>query len=338
MSFADRTEAQQAAALAGLARSALTAWDLADARLDLIKYRENAVFRVTRPDGARHVLRVHRPGYRSDAHIRSEAAWTAALSDAVLPTPRLLPTRRGELLVRAQGEGVPEPRQCDLLGWVDGEPIGTLEGGVALGDEGLRRTYETVGSVAARLHAHGERWSKPPGFTRPAWDIESLVGDAPAFGPFEDLAVLSNEQRALLLRARARVRQELAALGPPDLLIHGDLIPDNLLVAPEGIRVIDFDDCGWSWCGFELVTSIFPLQVSGGFEVGLESYLAGYRSVRALPESELEALPALLLARGLSYLGWPAGRPEIHAQRALEPFLAKAIAELAERYLAGSLG
>jgi Ser/Thr protein kinase RdoA (MazF antagonist) len=337
VSFTRLSEEEQVARLEGLARRALAAWDAGDADLDLIKYRENTVFRVTRPDGRRHVLRVHRPRYRSDPEIRSEAAWMGALAEAGIPTPAHLPTRTGDVLAWAEAPGVPEARQCDLLAWVDGAPLGTLEGGVALDAEGLHRTYATVGGIAAALHAHGESWPKPSDFARPCWDLESLVGDQPTFGRFEDLAVLTDDQRRTLLRARERVRAELLRLGPPALLIHGDLIPDNLLAGSGGVRVIDFDDCGWSWFGFELATSLFPLLVSGGFDAGLAAYLQGYRARRPVPERELAQLPALLVARALSYLGWPVGRPEIHSQSAAAPFFAKAISELAELYLAGAL-
>ena len=40
------------------------------------------------------------------------------------------------------------------------------------------------------------------------------------------------------------------------------------------------------------------------------------------------------MARLLSYLGWPQGRPEIASQQPLVPFLIKASCERAEQYLA----
>src|SRR5581483_818409 len=140
---------------------------------------------------------------------------------------------------------------------------------------------------------------------------------------------LDPDLRALLLAARDRARERLDALGPANELIHGDLVPDNVLTADAAIRVIDFDDCGWSWFGFELATSLFPLRLLGGFEPALAGYLEGYRAVRAFPQHQLEELPTLLVARGLSYLGWTVGRPEIAAQRPLVPFLAHAMGEMA---------
>jgi Ser/Thr protein kinase RdoA (MazF antagonist) len=136
-----------------------------------------------------------------------------------------------------------------------------------------------------------------------------------------------------LLAARDRARDRITALGPARELIHGDLIPDNLLAADTALRVIDFDDCGWSWFGFELATSLFTLRLSGGFEPALDAYLAGYRSIRAFPDWQLELMPSFLMARGLSYLGWPLGRPEIASQRPMVPFFAAALCAMATEYL-----
>ena len=320
--------------LARLAERALGAWSLPAPRVALLKYRENAVFSVTARDGRRAVLRVHRPRYRSDTDIRSEPAWMRALAASGVPTPAVIETRGGDVLATVAGDGVPEPRQCDLIAWVDGKPPGSLEAGVAASDEAVRALYREVGALAGRMHAHAARWKRPEPFSRPSWDVETLVGDSPAFGRFWELGVLDIAQREILIAARDRVRERLVGLGPADALIHGDLVPDNILVDGAVTRVIDFDDFGWSWVCFELVTSLSPLQISGGFDAGLAGFLEGYRSVRPFPERELALLPELLVARALSYLGWPVGRPEIHSMRPLVPFLASTVTEACRRYLA----
>ncbi|MBI5506981.1 MAG: phosphotransferase [Deltaproteobacteria bacterium] len=333
MQFAALSNDDQVAALARLARTALAAWELAEARLDLVKYRENAVFCVTDAGGERSILRVHRPRYRSDDDIRSELAWMRALDADGIATPSSIRARTGDYVVTAAADGVPEPRQCDLMTWVPGSPPGTLEGGVEATDDEVRALYRRVGALAARLQEHAARWEKPPGFSRPAWDIAALVGDAPTFGRFWELGGIDGDQMPILLAARDRVRERLTRLGSAGVLIHGDLVPDNILVDGDTTRVIDFDDFGWSWAGFEMATSLFPLQVSGGFDAGLEGYLEGYRSVRAFPQIDLDLLPELLMARSLSYLGWPVGRPEIESARDLVPIFACMITEAAREYL-----
>jgi len=324
---------EQVAALARLARAALAAWDLDDACIELVKYRENAVFCVTAGDGTREILRVHRPCYRSDQDIRSEFAWMRALDADGIATPAPILARSGDYVVTAAADGVPEPRQCDLMTWVPGIPPGTLEGGVEAGPDKVRELYRKVGALAARLEEHAAAWKKPATFSRPAWDIPALVGVSPTFGRFWELDAIGADQLPILLAARDRVRQRLVPLGHANVLIHGDLVPDNILVDGATTRVIDFDDFGWSWPGFEMATSLFPLQVSGGFDAGLEGYLDGYRQRRGFPERDLEYLPDLMMARSLSYLGWPVGRPEIESARNLVPMFAYLITEAAREYL-----
>jgi len=331
--FAKLSNDEQVAALSDLARTGLVEWGLGGARVELVKYRENAVFCVTANGGDRSILRVHRPRYRTDDDIRSELAWMRALSGDGVATPLAIPARSGDYVVTVAAADVPEPRQCDLMNWVAGSPPGTLEGGVEASDDEVRALYRNVGHLAARLQEHAARWTRPASFSRPSWDIAALVGDSPTFGRFWELDGIGEEQMPILLAARDRVRQRLERLGPADVLVHGDLVPDNILIDGAITRVIDFDDFGWSWPGFELATSLFPLQVSGGFDAGLEGYLQGYGELRAFPEIDLELLPDLLIARSLSYLGWPVGRPEIESARNLVPLFAYMITEAAQGYL-----
>lgn len=334
--FAALPESAQVAALERLALRALAAWDIDTPRVATVKYRENAVFAVTAADGTRAILRVHRPRYRSDLDIRCELAWMRALGAAGVATPGAIAARNAELVIHAADDGVPEPRQCDLLEWVDGVPPGSLEAGVAASEDTLRNLYRSVGATAARMHEHARTWQRPVPFSRPSWNVETLVGDAPTFGRFEDLDAATPDQLAVLKAARDLVRERLLALGPADALIHGDLVPDNILVDGDTQRLIDFDDFGWSWIGFEMATSLFPLRISGGFEAGLAGYLEGYREVCAFPDAELGLLPEMLLARGLSYLGWPVGRPEIASARQIAPMFAAMMTDAANDYLAAN--
>ena len=54
---------------------------------------------------------------------------------------------------------------------------------------------------------------------------------------------------------------------------------------------------------------------------------------RALPDEHLALLPSFLVARGLSYLGWPVGRPEIDWAREVSPLLAEDVTALAREYV-----
>jgi Ser/Thr protein kinase RdoA (MazF antagonist) len=335
--FAAASTAEQVARLAELGRRALRAWSFGDATLELLKYRENAVFSVA-IHGARYALRISRPSYRSDAHLRSEAAWMRALEGVGVHTPEMLPTSAGDLVEVASTDRVPEPRQCVLFSWIDGTQLGTVEGGV--GNDAVEGTYRTLGALAATLHEHGAHWKRPEDFSRPDWGVDSFLGPDPAFGRFWELPELESASLDLLLRARDEARETLVEFGTGSDrfgLIHGDFLPENVLVSESGPRLIDFDDSGECWYSFELATALFPALLHGNVGAVRRAYLEGYRELRALPDEHLAAIPAQLMARGLSYLGWPMGRPEMEEGKALAQALSPLMIDLATRYLDGEL-
>ena len=96
----------QAQRLEAAGHEALQRWTMRDCNLHLIKYRENAVFRVDN-DGVRRALRLHRCGYHSDAELLSELQWMQALGDAGITVPTIVPAASGELFVTHAGEGLP---------------------------------------------------------------------------------------------------------------------------------------------------------------------------------------------------------------------------------------
>lgn len=316
------------------ARRALPAWDLGDAELSLIKARENVVFRLD-TQAERFVLRVHRPGYHTDAELRSEMLWSRALEEAGVRTPRAVSTRDGAPFVTVSPNEDGRPRQVDLVEWIDGTPLGEIEAAGDAGSRALVEAYRTLGEIAGRIHERGRRWTPPAGFVRPAWDVPGIVGEQPLWGRFWEHPLLEPEQREVVRLARERLARDLRAFGQgADRfgLIHADLLPENVLVTADGIRLIDFDDCGTGWDLFELATSLF-LHVGAPHETELrEALLAGYRSERPLPEDHLPWLPVFLAARATTYLGWIHTRPESETAEKLGPWIVSGVVELLASY------
>lgn len=325
---------QQATRLRDAGRIGLRQWGISDATLELIKHRENAVFRVQH-DGGRSVLRVHRSGYHSDSELWSELQWMRALADSGIQVPMAIPAVSGESFINYEAPGLPGPVQMDLFEWISGEQLGSVENGLAEGAD-IAHVYGTIGELAARVHNQSCAWSAPAGFVRHAWDADGLAGDQPLWGRFWELESASPGQRDLLARGRARVFRDLSRLDKsPETysMIHADLVPENLLVDDGQVRVIDFDDAGFGWHLFELATVLYLIADEPYFTEARDALFAGYRLHRKLPDERLDNLPLFMLARGFTYVSWVHTRRQTETARELTPMLLDAACQLADEYL-----
>jgi Ser/Thr protein kinase RdoA (MazF antagonist) len=328
----------QVAQLEQLALEALSAWELDVDYLQLIKYRENAVFKLFTVQGTPYALRIHRAGYHTDDELRSELQWMEALGVSGIHVPTLVPTRAGQPFVAAVTDNPRECRQIDVFEWVDGSQLGAVEEGIS-DPAAVAETYHIIGSLAAQLHNQATQWSLPDGFTRHAWDADGLAGEQPFWGEFWELESLSPEQRELLLAARDRVHEDLlaygAAAGNADRysMIHADFVAENLMVEGSRVRLIDFDDAGFGWHLFELATALFFEMEQDYYPAALEALVKGYREHRDLPDSQLLQLPLFFLARSFTYVGWAHTRSETETAQELAPMLVEKACNLARSYL-----
>ncbi len=170
MSFDSLTPEQQIEHLLDLATKSLQHWDLEGSELSLVKYRENAVYKVDARDGARYALRIHRHGYHSDNSLRSELEWMSALNESGIAVPQVLPATDGRLLVSETTNAIVDPRKIDLFAWIDGEPLGTDSEGLGENAAQVAELYTDLGRSAAELHNQSSQWELPEGFERHAWD------------------------------------------------------------------------------------------------------------------------------------------------------------------------
>jgi Ser/Thr protein kinase RdoA (MazF antagonist) len=354
--------------LAAAARLALPRFAIAAAApVALIHHRENAVFRIDDPaDGSQWAMRVHRDGYRTSEEIRSELGWMDALREAGVPTPRARLGIDGDPLQLVTPPGGGPALQVDVLAWVEGRSLAAGgEGGAAYagrvgdgqcerneepagspGDEehqgdawlDMREVHRLVGRTSALIQQHGRAWTPPAGFTRPVWDVEALIGPHALWGDYADLVVLTADQLALMHRAAERVRRRLDAFGcAPDRfgLTHGDLMPDNILVAGGVPHVIDFDDAGYGWYLYDLATLLADKVADPAFAEVRDAWIEGYRIVAPLPDAHLEELDVLVMARLLLGLGWMHTRRETAMARDFTPLVVALACVQAEKLLGG---
>jgi Ser/Thr protein kinase RdoA (MazF antagonist) len=294
--------------LRGLARRALDAYGLGGAQLRLLAHSENTTFRVTTADGAVRMLRINRPDRHSQAQIRSELDWLAALRRSTeLYVPGPLPAQDGDLLVVAEAPGVPQPRVCVLFRWVEGRF--QREGATP-------RQLEQVGALVAGLHLHAAKFVPPPGFERVRVDQISdvvradkagLTGAsiAHALGLVGEL--LGPEHVAPVEAALGRVRAVQAQLGRgPEVfgLIHADLHRNNVLFKGGRARAIDFDDCGYGHFLYDLAVVLGSFVRHTHASELRAALLRGYRSLHPLPRNYEELLPAFFDLRRVQVAMW----------------------------------
>lgn len=332
-----RSPDEQLARMTSLASAALPHWQ-GSFELTPIKYRENAVFAARGAGGVRAALRVHRHAYHSDAALASELMWMEALSKAGIPAPALIRTSAGGPFATVSHGEVPEPRQVDMLTWLDGETLGSIENGLNAESAEVEVLFRQIGGFAARLHDHGTHWRRPATFVRHAWDAEGLLGEQPLWGRFWELPGLTAENVALLLRARDRAALDLERLGKDPAiygLVHADLIPENLLNDRGTLKIVDFDDCGFGWFAFELATVLY-------FHVGQPYYGAaeaalfeGYQAECGRADVIRDTLPLFLMLRGMSYIGWTLSRQGTQTAREMGPLFVSRTLALCAVYLAG---
>jgi len=328
--------AEQSARLQNLAQQAVRQWGISECDLDLIKFREDAVFKMTPSQGDATVVRVHRQNYHSDASLQSELEWMAMLGERGIVVPLPVPTASGEVMVKQSADDVPGEWQVDMLSWLAGTQLGDVGEPLDLGDRDRAEVFRRIGRTMARLHNFSQSWSRQMQLTRHAWDGPGLVGEEPLWGRFWELEALTESQRAFLLGAKSAIAEDLQAYGQTGAnygLIHADLVPENVFLDGLEIQLIDFDDSGFGWHMFELVTALYWLDEEPDYQEIMTAVLDGYRQERALSDVDLAAFDLFVAARSLTYVGWVHTRSSTETAQALAPLCIERAESFCARYL-----
>lgn len=280
--------------MSDLVRQCLERWGMADAACTFVAGRENQVYRVTGAAGD-FALRIRRPGLRSLDELRAELAWLAAMDRAGLSVPRPLPSVSGSLLETVAGH------HADMVGWLTGRPLG--HGRLPLQLDDAPAVFRTLGETMARLHLASDAFRPTRGFTRPKWDVDGLVGEAPLWGRFWANPTLDAETRALLVGFRAEARATLGRIAETlDYgLIHADLVRENVLIDGTDLRLIDFDDGGFGFRLFDVATALLKNRDAPDYAALTSALTDGYQSLRTLDTTHLDLFMAL---RAVTYVGW----------------------------------
>lgn len=252
---------------------------------------------VVRADTARgsYALRLHRPGFRSEAQIRGELAFLEHLVSCELAVPVPVATLTGDLLRLEEGS---TPRYCDVTTWLEGVVRRQLEPTDA---------YQ-LGVMLARIHLAARAFVLPSDAELPRYDAASLLTESSPHnhGPLgawfseADLEVIHEVTRQAL-SVFARLAHEEGEVGP----IHNDFILGNCLWHTNEVRVLDFADCGVGPYLYDLATMLTNFSDE---TLVRESFLEGYSSLRPLSSRHSEVLPLLEAVRHVRVCLWHIGK------------------------------
>ena len=316
--------------LLALAQHAISRFEISKgATVRLINLSENATYRVDDPDGgAKFALRVHRDGYHSRTAIASELAWQLALkADGAANPPTPIKGRDGEYIQTVAIDGLPRPRNVVLYAWEAGkEPATTDVAG-----------FELLGETAARMHSHVRVWQKPAWFERHTWDFDTFLGDHPHWGRWRDGMGMTPEALQMFSKIVAVIAQRLEKFGKgPDRfgLVHGDMRLANLLMDGATVKVIDFDDCGFSWFLYDCATTVSFFEHQPEAPELLKAWVRGYRRIGTLSDEEVNEIDTFVMLRRLLLVAWIGSHSETDLARSMGEDYTRGTVQMCATYLA----
>ena len=298
-----------------LAEEAIKHWDVEVKSINLHLQSENTVFKVEGLDGNTYALRIHRKGYHDLEELNSEHVWTSSLSNAGLLVPEAVVTRSGEAYTYVSFLNSSEYRYVGLVKWIEGTILNDLI--LDLEEKDVSDVYESLGKVVAKFHKATIAWEKPKDFKRHSFDTDGFLGSKPFWGRFWEAQNATTREREKLSLIRNNITESLSKL-PKDInsfgMIHADLHSQNVLIQGKSLSVIDFDDSGFGWYGFDLAVAIWDrldFTATGcHFDIAYKSLIRGYIEERPNAKDIIETIPTFLLMRTLMLIRWIEDRPE----------------------------
>jgi Ser/Thr protein kinase RdoA (MazF antagonist) len=329
--FETLSHEQQLPLLLELAADALKLYDVNEvSNIHMVNLSENATFRVDLLSGSSFALRIHRHGYHSRDAINSELAWLIDLRNQnFVTTPKPLRGLNGELVQTAQHPRMLHPRHVVMFEWEQGREPGI--------GEDLAKPFQALGAAAARMHEHVLQWSKPSWFQRHTWDFETALGETnPHWGRWREGLGVTPDMENLFGRTVQRIGQRLSAYGQSSDrfgLVHGDLRLANLLVDGDHVKVIDFDDCGFSWFMYDAATPVSFYEHEPQVPELLEHWKVGYRQVRELSSADEAEIPTFVMLRRLLLVAWIGTRRDTDLAKSMGAAYSEGTVALCENFL-----
>ena len=295
--------------LRALAELGLSHFDLNDPQITCHGFATNLLYRVQDGNGARFMLRLACPGWRTYEDLLSEVLWLKALAqDTNIPVPWILPTRSGDLVLSISHPDIPDLWTITLMSWIPGRLLGYY-----LTDQNLGK----MGRLFAKLHQHGAQWQPPAKFTQRRFEHWLSRGEKDLLSDPEhssDKAIhpdrkvdFSKSNRAWIKRMISQVEAAYQAIDRSDLrVIHCDLWHDNIKLYHGKLYPFDFEDTVWGYRAHDIAMAMLDLLETVGearYPALLTAFQEGYTTLLPWPADPIEAFQ---IGRLLWKINWVA--------------------------------
>ncbi|MBB3773752.1 Ser/Thr protein kinase RdoA (MazF antagonist) [Angulomicrobium tetraedrale] len=300
----------------------------ADAEVALLNISENATFRI----GSGHhqsILRVHRQNYHTFTEISSELAWMEDIrSSGIVEVPVALSDEHGTTIQTLPSHGGVPGRHAVMFSYLPGKAPSV--------EENLPHWFTVLGEVTARLHRHSMAWTPPKWFVRHVWDADAMHGARKLWGAWQSAIDLGNDGKAIIGLAVDKIRHELGEYGQsPDRfgLVHADLRLANLLIDGDRLKVIDFDDSGFSWHMYDFAAAVSFIEHLPNIPELRDAWLDGYSKKAPVTSQDRNIIPTMVMTRRILLMAWLASHREIPLSKEIGGLFTEQTVMLSELYL-----
>ena len=147
---------------------------------------------------------------------------------------------------------------------------------------------------------------------------------------------LDQEKTKLFSRVVDLIEKRLATFGKGPRrfgLVHCDMRLANLMIDGTKTKVIDFDDCGFSWYLYDCATALSFIEHRPDVPDLVEAWVRGYRRALELSDEDVSEIPTFIMYRRMLLIAWIGSHSETDlAQSMGVPYTNDTVA-LAEDYL-----
>jgi Ser/Thr protein kinase RdoA (MazF antagonist) len=186
------------------------------------------------------------------------------------------------------------------------------------------------------MHGHVKTWQRPAWFERHTWDFETALGSTPHWGRWRDGMGLTPEIEKVFADTVALIGRRLKKFGKGTDrfgLIHGDMRLANLLMDRGTVKVIDFDDSGFSWFLYDCATTVSFFEHRPEVPELLAAWVRGYRRVAALSAADEAEIPTFVMLRRLLLVAWIGSHSETDLAQSMGIDYTRGTVALCEKYL-----